>query len=69
MLRVDKLDIEIFLIAVFAFEQKAISQPMTEGFVAVVKIGGGKRGKLADDAVDFTGGDVIGLILAGEVVA
>ncbi len=61
---VDQLDIEILLAAVFALEQKAISNKFVDGFIGFVQIGGGVGFELAQDGFDLAGGDAIAGIAA-----
>ena len=68
MAGVDEFDIEVFLIAIIAFEQKAVGQPVTEGFIAVVQIVSRERGKLADDAGNFGFGEAILLLATTQVM-
>ena len=60
---VDELDVEVFLAAVFALEQEAIGDQLHDRFVAFVEVGGGKGVELADDGVDFDGGDPVSGVL------
>lgn len=66
---VDELNIEVFLVAVLAFEGEAVGDVFMNLAVGVVEVEGGELLELTDDGLDFGGGDVLGAILLAEVVA
>ena len=65
-LGVHQLDIEVFLIPVFALEQEAITEPMAEGFIALVEVAGGQALQLVQNGRDLPLGNALGLILARQ---
>ena len=66
---IQQLDIEIFLLPIFAFEQKAVAEPLAEGLVALVQIAGGQTLQLLQYARNLAVGDAIALIVACQIVA
>ncbi|MNJ22971.1 hypothetical protein D3C77_173490 [compost metagenome] len=57
------------MIPIFALEQKAITEPVAEGFIALVEVTGGQGLQLVQNGRNLTFGNAIGLILAGKVQA
>ena len=66
---INKLNIEVFLTAVFTFEQEAVGNQFHDRLVALVKIGGGKHLQLADNGINLAGGDVVVCVLLSKKVS
>lgn len=65
--KINQLDVEILLAAVFALQEEAVGDQLHDRFVALVEVGCGVGFELLDHRFDFLRRDAVGGVLLGEL--